>query len=416
MNENLVIGLTGSFESGCTTIAEILENNGWEKFSLSNILKEIQGGDRGTLQDLGNKLRQKDIKMGKNGGILIRKAFKKLGRKLKEKNVVIECIKNPGEIKELKNKLNAYTVAVNVSFNIRWERSRRKKNYNFQKFEAEAERDKNENLSIVRDNGITFYYGQEVQKCVDLADIVIKNDINYDDKDRVKSELFKKIGRYIQILKSPGSRHPLNEELLMNNAYCTSLLSKCLKRQVGAIIVVKDRFVVSSGYNTVPLGQDECIFEYANKCYRDKKSAELFNRMKFCPECGGEFNKDQNNKICANSQCIYYNNSGLLKKNLTYGKGLDVCRSLHAEESAILQSSHLGGGVSLEGAALYSTTFPCMLCAKQIIDVGINKVVYIEPYPMREAYDMLKKAGVDIIQFEGIKAQAFFKLFKKYAI
>ena len=409
MNKKLIIGLTGPFESGCTTIAEILKADGWEMFSLSSILKETHDEDRGSLQDHGNALRKKDIEEGNNGGVLMRKAFERLKNKIGKKDIVIECTKNPGEIEELRTKLNTYIIAINSSFNKRWERLRKKGKYDYNKFEAEAERDKHENLFIP---DINKYYGQEVQKCVDYADIVINNEKNYDDEERTKIELYKKISSYLGILRRPRTRFPTNQELLMNNAYCTSLLSRCLKRQVGAIIAIQERYVISSGYNTVPFGQADCMVEYANKCYRDKKVAEIYKGIKYCHGCG----KKMNNKICTNPECKYNNNSKLFTKSITLGKGLDICRALHAEENAILQISYLGSGISLDGSTLYTTTFPCMLCAKKIIDVGIKKVVYIEPYPMREAYDMLNKARVILEQFEGVKAQSFFKLFKKYDI
>ena len=416
MDNNLIIGLTGPFNCGCTTISKSLEKNGWVRFKLSDILREMCKGDRGKLQDQGNDLRKKDIEAGNNGGILIRKAFEKIKDKIDDNNIVLECIKNPSEIMELKKRPNAYLISINAFFSKRWERSKKKGEKDWGKFEATSERDKNENL-ITEYEGKSFYYGQEVQKCVDIADIAINNSINYKDEDRIDSVLFNKISHFIAILKSPKRMIPSQPELLMNNAYCTSLLSRCLKRQTGAIIVINDQYVISSGYNTVPFNETDCKVEYAGKCYRDKKFKEILDGIKFCPECGKSMLHSHSlDKSCTNAKCKYYDKKNFLKKSFIYGKGLDVCRALHAEESAILQSSHLGGGISLEGATLYTTTFPCMLCAKKIIDVRIKKIIYIEPYPMREAFDMLDKADVKIEQFEGVKAQSFFNLYKKYDI
>jgi len=91
-------------------------------------------------------------------------------------------------------------------------------------------------------------------------------------------------------------------------------------------------------------------------------------------------------------------------------KGLEYCRALHAEETAILQVTRTGGA-SLRGTVLYTTTFPCLLCAKKIVHAGMNKVVYVEPYPMPQAATFLRDAGVTTARFEGVKAQAFYKLF-----
>jgi dCMP deaminase len=100
-------------------------------------------------------------------------------------------------------------------------------------------------------------------------------------------------------------------------------------------------------------------------------------------------------------------------------KGLNVkmmqfCRALHAEENAILQTSIIGGmGVS-EGK-IYTTTFPCELCAKKIYQANIRKVIYTEPYPRSISKDVFSKDGtrkIEFEQFEGIKSQSYFRLYK----
>ncbi|NCO65633.1 MAG: hypothetical protein COW32_09050 [Candidatus Aquicultor secundus] len=60
-------------------------------------------------------------------------------------------------------------------------------------------------------------------------------------------------------------------------------------------------------------------------------------------------------------------------------KVLDLCRALHAEEHAILRmgARHMPGELTI-----YTTTFPCLLCANKIVQAGIKNVVYIEPYPV----------------------------------
>jgi deoxycytidylate deaminase len=72
-------------------------------------------------------------------------------------------------------------------------------------------------------------------------------------------------------------------------------------------------------------------------------------------------------------------------------KNLDLCRAVHAEERAILQAAKYGG-MSLEGSALYTTTFPCKLCAKKILETGISTVIYVEPYPKSDSFKMLEEA------------------------
>jgi len=84
---------------------------------------------------------------------------------------------------------------------------------------------------------------------------------------------------------------------------------------------------------------------------------------------------------------------------------------VHAEEAAILQAVKLGSS-SLNGAELYTTTFPCLLCCKSIINAGIKKIVYREPYPMDESVKMLHNCGIDLEKYEGVNAWAFDKMFK----
>ncbi len=89
---------------------------------------------------------------------------------------------------------------------------------------------------------------------------------------------------------------------------------------------------------------------------------------------------------------------------------MDVCRALHAEENAILGLA----GVAKTGKGelvLYTTTFPCNLCANKIIAAGIKTVYYAEPYTMRESKELLEKCGVEVKKFEGIKSSAYFRLY-----
>jgi len=89
---------------------------------------------------------------------------------------------------------------------------------------------------------------------------------------------------------------------------------------------------------------------------------------------------------------------------------LDVCRALHAEENAIISLAKTGRA-SAENNVLYSTTFPCTLCANKIVQSNIKRVVYSEPYTMPEAERLLKNKGIEIERFEGVKSTAFFRLY-----
>jgi deoxycytidylate deaminase len=95
-------------------------------------------------------------------------------------------------------------------------------------------------------------------------------------------------------------------------------------------------------------------------------------------------------------------------------KGLQYCKALHAEENAIIQASKIGG-MGLAGGRIYTTTFPCELCAKKIQQVGIKEVIYVDPYPENISERVYLQDGIIKVktrQFEGVKAYGYFKLFK----
>ena len=71
-------------------------------------------------------------------------------------------------------------------------------------------------------------------------------------------------------------------------------------------------------------------------------------------------------------------------------------------------------GRELSGGTLYTTTYPCLQCAKQISYTGIKKVVYIEHYPDPDSEKFLRDfANIEVRMFEGIKARAFDKVFSR---
>ncbi len=134
----------------------------------------------------------------------------------------------------------------------------------------------------------------------------------------------------------------------MTIAKTVATRSTCLRRHTGAIIV-RDRRILTTGYNGAPSG------------------------IRHCEEVG-----------CLREAL-----------NIPSGERHELCRGLHAEQNAILQAALYG--VSLEGAEIYTTHEPCVLCTKMIINVGIKKIYYLEPYPDELAKDLLKEAGIESI-------------------
>jgi len=87
---------------------------------------------------------------------------------------------------------------------------------------------------------------------------------------------------------------------------------------------------------------------------------------------------------------------------------LDYCRALHAEESAILNLVKHGTSAPLSKCTLYTTTYPCRLCASKITELGIGRVIYVEPYPDEASKAILR--GIDEF-FQGVTFKAYFRIY-----
>lgn len=135
----------------------------------------------------------------------------------------------------------------------------------------------------------------------------------------------------------------------MDIATLVAKRSTCKRRSVGAVIV-KDKRILSTGYNGAPTG------------------------MKHCLEIG----------------CLRE------KLNVPSGEKHELCRGIHAEQNAIIQAAFYG--VSIKDAALFCTNLPCSICAKMIINAGIKKIYYKSGYADYLSSEMLKEADIEVIK------------------
>ena len=143
---------------------------------------------------------------------------------------------------------------------------------------------------------------------------------------------------------------PSNDEYFMEMAQLVSSRSTCLRRKVGAVIV-KEKRVLSTGYNGSPKG------------------------TKHCEELG----------------CIR------VKMNVPSGTRHELCRGVHAEQNAVTQAAYFG--VSVDGATIYTTTYPCSMCAKILINAGIKEIVYSEGYADDLSKDPLEEAKIKLREY-----------------
>jgi dCMP deaminase len=167
------------------------------------------------------------------------------------------------------------------------------------------------------------------------------------------SEPEEQIQESIQQLILRGVRaqeRPDWDEYFIRIAQVASTRSNCIKRKVGAV-VVRDRRIISTGYNGTPRGTRNC-------------------NEGGCPRC---------NSLASS------------------GTRLDECLCSHAEENAITQAAY--HGTSVKGATIYTTFAPCLMCSKMVINSGIQEVVYNVDYPLNEVvFRLFEQAEVKIRQ------------------
>ena len=143
---------------------------------------------------------------------------------------------------------------------------------------------------------------------------------------------------------------PSYDEYFMEMAKVVSKRSTCLRRKVGAILV-KDKHILSTGYNGAPKGLSHC--------------SEV----------------------------------GCLRKDLKVpsGERHELCRGLHAEQNAIIQAAVFG--ISIKNSILYCTNTPCVVCVKMLINAGVDEIVFLGEYPDELAKKMLDESSIKIRNF-----------------
>lgn len=383
-----IIGLTGSFGSGCTHVVakEVLAKRGYDYISLSDALKKAyrragkgnpETAPRRALQDFGDNIRAK-----RGVGFFAKNVRRAIGRADGRKKWVVDSMRNPGEIEVFRDFSRAFFLfGIYADRETRWERVKDKYKNNRKRFEADDENDAGKDSPK---------HGQRVEDCFADADVVFSNEKHIEAiGNHVYEALDGRIGQYVDLVSRPLTRQqPTTPETLMTMAYAVSQKSSCLKRKVGAVIVDPLDNVLSSGYNEVPMGETACIHEYG-QCYRDHSCDNFFSSLNDSPARVRQFRKRFREEF----------------------RILDLCRALHAEEIAILNLARNGRSVPLERCTLYTTTYPCRQCANKIAAVGIKNVVYVEAYPDPEARIILDAVGTKSNFFEGVTFKGYFRVY-----
>ena len=329
----MIIGLTGTNGAGKTEVADYLRSRGFEYQSLSDeiraeIRKRGQEITREVLISVGNELRSRY-----GPGVLAERVLRRLDR---NHNYVVDSIRNPSEVEALRSRGDFRLLCVDADVRLRFsrtrERGRERAAQTLEQFVAEESRELDSHDPA----------NQQLIATRRLADITVQNDGSIKD-------LRTQLDRLLPEIMSNFSR-PDWDEYFMNIAKVVASRSNCIKRKVAAIIV-KDKRVVSTGYNGTPRGARNC-------------------NEGGCPRC---------NSMAPS------------------GTALEECLCCHGEENAITQAAY--HGTSLKGATLYTTFAPCLLCTKMIINSGIVEVVYNKDYPLNDrALALLAECHIQLRQ------------------
>jgi dCMP deaminase len=326
----MLIGLTGRNAAGKGEVARYLQKKSFYYYSLSDAIRdEIRSrGDEPTRERLiivGNELRQRY-----GSKILAERILAKIED---DKHYVIDSIRNPAEVDAFRAAKHFKLIRVEAPADVRFKRilSRQRESdpKTLEEFIAL------ENREAEGDDT-----SQNLVKVELMADYSVAN-------DGLLEKLYPQIDQLlIKVLKEV--QRPSWDEYFMDIAKVVASRSNCMKRKVAAIIV-RDKRVVSTGYNGTPRGTRNC-------------------NEGGCPRC---------NNLAAS------------------GTALDECLCSHGEENAIVQASY--HGVSLKDGVIYTTFAPCLQCAKMIINSEIREVIYNMDYPLNDAaFRLFQQAGVFI--------------------
>jgi dCMP deaminase len=326
----MLIGLTGRNAGGKGEAARYLQRKSFYYFSLSDAIRdEIRSrGEEPTREGLiivGNELRQRH-----GAAVLAERVLAKIED---DKHYVIDSIRNPSEVEAFRAAKNFKLIRVEAPPEVRFQRivSRQRESdpRTYEEFIAL------ENREAEGDDT-----SQNLVKVELMADYAVVNDGPLENLYAQLDDLLKSLLKKIQ--------RPSWDEYFMNIAKVAASRSNCMKRKVAAIIV-RDKRIVSTGYNGTPRGTRNC-------------------NEGGCPRC---------NNLAAS------------------GTALDECLCSHGEENAIVQASY--HGVSLKDAIIYTTFAPCLQCSKMIINSGIREVIYNMDYPLNDsAFRLFQESGVFI--------------------
>ena len=329
----MIIGVTGAYSSGKDSVADVLIKMNFYHVSFSDILrdelkKRKMKITRDRLISIGNELRTKH-----GPDILAKLAL----RRIRDgENYVFTSVRNPHEVKLLKQRKDFVMVNVIAPETVRFKRILERNRENDPKTLKEL-RQKEALENSTNPNA------QQLGTVAQMAKITLKNDSTLEVLEKKTKKLVED-----QIYKLQDKR-PNWDHYFMGIAEAVKLRCTCMSAKKGAIIV-RNKQIVSTGYNGTPKRIRHCNAGACERC-----TARHLGKMK----------------------------SGIYSR---------PCICAHAEENSIVQAAH--NGISTKGATLYTTFTPCNTCARMIINAGIREVIAKVAYPDDVGTKLLRSAGV----------------------
>lgn len=441
-DSELVIGLVGAVGSRLGQLTDILKGYLVDRFKYdveiisvsSQIIKKYKGDKIKddnefsrikSYMDSGNELRNES----KDNSFValdaarviseVREQRKKDGKN-KRVAYIINSLKHDEEIKRLRQIYSEGFYQISL-----YESSQRRSEYLIKDKGMQTQQ---VDELIQRDEGEEKGHGQHTRDAFHLADYFVKYDGSYDG---LRNSCF----RFLSLIFGDPFITPTFDEFATYMAFTSSLRSADLSRQVGAVIA-RDETILSTGANDIPKfggglywpvvdkttgevtdtndGRDYKRDEDSNVKEKEKISEDLINSLlKLIDSSGVSTSKNEVEITTLKVQIQNVVKNSKIKDITEYG------RVVHAEMETLMSCSR--ESISTKGATLYATTFPCHNCAKHIIAAGIERVVFVEPYPKSKALDFHRESVTigfdysdDKVVFEpfvGVGARNFLNVF-----
>lgn len=391
---------------------------------------------------------------------------KDLQDETKGSRICIDSLRNSFEAKYLQERfsafylVNVYNPNVIATINANIEKYCKKNDNETEKKyqcrlslikEATYQLYKKEASSEANKGGLAMH---DVDTCIANAEIHITYR-QYDDND-IKTAparfyyLAEQWMKYATLIQRPGLFTPDTDERCMQIAYTAKYNSGCISRQVGAVITNQDGSIRTIGWNDPPYGQIPCSLRDIRDLLQDPDRKSPVNSLHASYsdfELGGKVNND--GKVMEDPTMRVYSNShknfiqqvsdeyrNIVTENKRNIDSLpcSFCfkdfhtkwitkeagnpfhqRAIHAEENAMMQMVKYGGE-SLKGGVIYVTASPCEICSKKLYQIGVRKIIYIDPYPGIARNQVIANGLLrpELINYEGVYGSTYFKLYSHF--